>query len=330
MRREIERYWIEPTEVDTPPNRLAWHQVMPEHPLLNYYQRSHKSRAYRITDFLPRPRLHNTSLYSDHLRTINVEDVLGFVFNADDGEDYAVGVHLDRGFNDHERLLMDQVRPHVIRSAGNAISVSRITEENAVLRKSLNAAGHGVIALAADRHIRFATPLALRWVTEYFGAPSGTDNLPEALDLWVRRHDEGFRRTLDIPPPREPLVIEREGRRLSVRSFLEEGAIVLLLEERCTSIPPESLAPLGLTPRETQILAQVAHGRTNIEIGAALSISPRTVQAHLEHIFQRIGVETRTAAAAKAFEINRVVSGHRTDEEGSKTFLRTRLNATRR
>jgi len=44
-------------------------------------------------------------------------------------------------------------------------------------------------------------------------------------------------------------------------------------------------------------LALVAAGKTNGEIAAVLVISARTVQKHLEHIFQKLGVETRTAAA---------------------------------
>jgi len=47
-------------------------------------------------------------------------------------------------------------------------------------------------------------------------------------------------------------------------------------------------------------LALVAAGKTNAEIAAILAISPRTVQKHLEHIFQKLGVETRTAAAIRA------------------------------
>jgi len=47
----------------------------------------------------------------------------------------------------------------------------------------------------------------------------------------------------------------------------------------------------------------VSRGKTNREISIILSISPRTVQKHLEHIFQKLGVETRTAAAAKGLSI---------------------------
>jgi hypothetical protein len=47
----------------------------------------------------------------------------------------------------------------------------------------------------------------------------------------------------------------------------------------------------------------VAQGKTNKEIGVILDLSPRTVQKHLEHIYRKIYVESRTAAAAKAYEM---------------------------
>ncbi len=63
---------------------------------------------------------------------------------------------------------------------------------------------------------------------------------------------------------------------------------------------PEAAARLtqaGLTPREAEVLGWLAKGKTNRDIGQILALSPRTVNKHLEHIFQKLGVETRTAAA---------------------------------
>lgn len=53
---------------------------------------------------------------------------------------------------------------------------------------------------------------------------------------------------------------------------------------------------IPLSPRESEILSRVATGMTNRQIAAALSISPRTVGAHLLTIYGKLGVHTRTAA----------------------------------
>jgi DNA-binding CsgD family transcriptional regulator len=62
-----------------------------------------------------------------------------------------------------------------------------------------------------------------------------------------------------------------------------------------------ALPVLGeLTPREHEVIELVACGKTNREIAQLLWISPNTVRAHLEHIFEKLGVTNRTAAAAQA------------------------------
>ncbi|MNG27596.1 Transcriptional regulatory protein DegU [compost metagenome] len=55
-----------------------------------------------------------------------------------------------------------------------------------------------------------------------------------------------------------------------------------------------------LTGREVEVLEWVACGKTNRDIGEILGLSPRTVNKHLEHVYVKLGVETRTAAAALA------------------------------
>lgn len=61
---------------------------------------------------------------------------------------------------------------------------------------------------------------------------------------------------------------------------------------------PASLA--GLTDRKRQVLERVAKGGTNAAIDRALEVSPRTIAKHLEHIYRKLGVASRAAAAAQS------------------------------
>ena len=70
------------------------------------------------------------------------------------------------------------------------------------------------------------------------------------------------------------------------------------MEERVSMLSDQSLERFGLTPREVEILHLVAQGKTNKEIAADLYISPLTVRTHLEHIYEKLGVGSRTEAAA--------------------------------
>ncbi len=56
----------------------------------------------------------------------------------------------------------------------------------------------------------------------------------------------------------------------------------------------------GLTDRELEVLQQAGEGLTNKQIGETLFISARTVQGHLQNIYQKLGVSTRTEAVALA------------------------------
>lgn len=60
---------------------------------------------------------------------------------------------------------------------------------------------------------------------------------------------------------------------------------------------------LKLTRREAEVLLWVSHGKSSSDISELLTISPRTVQKHLEHVYEKLGVETRSAAAAMALRV---------------------------
>jgi len=65
---------------------------------------------------------------------------------------------------------------------------------------------------------------------------------------------------------------------------------------------PAGFDALPVTPREREVLTWLAAGKTDKEIGEILGMSPRTVQKHLQHIYEKLGVETRTAAVMRAME----------------------------
>ena len=81
-----------------------------------------------------------------------------------------------------------------------------------------------------------------------------------------------------------------------------EAAQAEAVHERLGAHRPAPESPDGLTRRECEVLALVADGRSNREIGEALFISDRTVARHLTNIFHKIGVTSRTQAARYAID----------------------------
>jgi DNA-binding CsgD family transcriptional regulator len=72
-----------------------------------------------------------------------------------------------------------------------------------------------------------------------------------------------------------------------------------------------SHAALGLTHREIEVMACIAEGKTNAETAELLSIAPGTVKKHLDHIYEKLGVGTRTEAVVSAMGIPPVVGAQR-------------------
>ena len=98
---------------------------------------------------------------------------------------------------------------------------------------------------------------------------------------------------------------DEEGSRL-------ELGVALAAFERLGAVPDAlatsrllgdaSALPAGLTPREAEVLRLVAAGKTNRDIAVELVISEHTVARHLQNMFAKLGVSSRSAATAFAFE----------------------------
>jgi non-specific serine/threonine protein kinase len=90
------------------------------------------------------------------------------------------------------------------------------------------------------------------------------------------------------------------GRQLSPQDAVNEAR-----SELADTAPADTSGatlPCGITPRELEVLRLLRAGLTNREIGARLFISPRTAQTHVQHVYAKLGVDSRAAAAAYAVE----------------------------
>jgi len=83
---------------------------------------------------------------------------------------------------------------------------------------------------------------------------------------------------------------------LELRNVLEKGGGLA----DAAVLTASRLQKIGLTPREAEVLHWVAQGKSNGDVAIILESSPRTVAKHIEHIFLKLGVESRTAAVAEA------------------------------
>ncbi len=93
------------------------------------------------------------------------------------------------------------------------------------------------------------------------------------------------------------------GLRVAHSTRADTDVVLWMLEETPPQPTPALLEPLGLTPREAEILFWIAHGKTNGEIGVILGMASNTVKKHVYNLLPKLGLETRIAAALRAMEV---------------------------
>jgi CheY-like chemotaxis protein/DNA-binding CsgD family transcriptional regulator len=174
--------------------------------------------------------------------------------------------------------------------------------EKRQVRNALDAFGYASITVrACDGRLMWQTPLARDLLMDYYGTDAPTTPIP--VLQWLRSHVD--RRDLLREPPR--LSIEIGPKRLTFRLHQQIGDsegggdwLIIMQEVSDASVIESMALSFKLTPKEAEVLYWVVKGKTNRDIGDILGSSPMTVKKHLEHVFVKLGVETRTAAAGMA------------------------------
>jgi DNA-binding CsgD family transcriptional regulator len=238
-------------------------------------QQIHQSfAAVKYSNVLSRRELRRTPAYNLMLEPLGIKDILELRLRI--GPPHRIAKfgfdRLGRDFTARDRAVLDVLHLHLVQLLRAGEARSRLRAALA-LHESTRAA---IVLLEADGRVEFASSAARELLERYFGAPG--EQLPAPLASWLRERLRGA--------TSEPLRVDVGDRYLSVEPV--DGA--LLLEEQ-RRLP-------RLTAREREILDLVAEGRTNAEIAERLWVSPGTVRRHLENIYAKLGVHTRTAAVA--------------------------------
>ena len=291
----------------------AFEHYMSEHPVVRHSATTGDGTARKISDFLTEPEYHRLGMYNEAFRPAGFEYQMSVVLPGP--TPVLIGLVANRGpddvdFSERDRLIMNLLRPHLVQAIQNAEQHAALSARAAEARGALEALDRGVVVL--DRSLAVKSWTRRAWVaaTRHFpDHPPTPTRLPEPLARWALSRLRGG----DVAAVLAPLVIERDEARLTARLIpdlaggLAGGQFVLVLDERIDSPGAECnrLLSLGLTEREAEVLCWVARGQTNRAIGQQLGLSPRTVQKHLEHVFAKLAVDTRTAAADKAREAMR-------------------------
>jgi DNA-binding CsgD family transcriptional regulator len=202
-------------------------------------------------------------------------------------------------FTERDRLILNLLHPHICQAYCNAQQHQRLAQELNQLQQFLHHLG--VVVIDIEGKIQSIAPQAAIWLETYFSKPTGSLKLPDHLWSWVKHQATVLTQATDLLPAYLPLHIEQAGRELVIRLVVDplDARYFLLLEEQTVACL-HSLALLGLSQRETEVLSWVMQGKDNKTISAHLNIQISTVCKHLENIYLKWGVQSRTEAIAQA------------------------------
>jgi DNA-binding CsgD family transcriptional regulator len=294
----------------TPAMERTIQQYFGTHPIAQQMPRT-LNGVYKISDFISRQEFHSIEgLYQQFLRLLDTEDQMIFFLSNVNPISWSKLLQTDItlvGFSTHrywgkfterDRSILSLLRPHLSQSYNNAQHYHQLQQERDRVQQSLNHIG--AIVLDSEGRVQSISPQASVWLSIYFTVSTCSGLLPDRLWSWVKYQVSCLHEAIDRHTCL-PLRIQQAGRELIIRMVIEppgDRYILLLDEQTLSSLALLSL--LGLSERETEVLGLVIQGKNNKAIASKLNIRYSTIRKHLEHIYTKWGVNSRTEAIAYA------------------------------
>jgi len=276
-----------------------------QHPLVQHFVRTGDPSAKQITDFLGQKAFESLGIYAELYQPMRMRKQMAITI-ASSGSG-VLGAIVNRGSRDFtvaDRQMLDMLGRHLTQAYQNAELATRLEDERAALSAAAQNVGLGVILLDGEGEIVSLSQRADE-LLQHIDARAGSPRvLPVAVLQWFRHL---LSRPIDGRAVLNRISLPYAGGAsvMIVRSAgsPRPGRHTLVLEPDPAAIRPGALVAAGLTNREAEVLQWIAQGKTNNDIASILGTSPRTVQKHVERLFQKLNVETRIAAVARVREL---------------------------
>ncbi len=299
------RYVMLPENFPVPPDgaeiflRNAEH-----HPLMAYVERTGDGSARKISDLLTPGEWHANPMYAEFYLPMGIEHQIAITLPAP--RPVLVGIAISRStsdFEERDREVLDLIRPFLAQSWRNAREQAMVRSLLSSLSDSLTAEATGVIQVTEP--LAELTPGSLTLLYRFFGRPGSSSPLPRRVEQWLAAQRHRLDDSAHGLRLGKPLIASVDGRRLVLRHLpaTRWHADVILLREARDDQAAVQLTAAGLTPREVEVLRLVAEGATNAQVASTLHVAASTVKRHLDHIYAKLGVRSRTQAAAAARDL---------------------------
>ena len=286
-----------------PPNALsnadiaAFNRYFHSHPLVRYHAAHQDGGAHRISDSLPTRAFRRTPLYGEYYQRIGIAHAIAVPLHVDDRTLVSFVLNrTHRDFNDRERADLDIVRTPLALAYRHVTLLADARRTIARYRQWVETEGWAEVNVRKGFKILAASRrgCALLAAVCPGARPRVGGALPTAIEDWLRCAARGSRAFASSRLPEGAPVVALHAMRGAMGKWL------LYLREDADACRRETLDnELPLTPREHEILHWVASGKSDAQVASIVGASVRTVQKHLEHVYAKLGVESRTAAAMR-------------------------------
>ncbi len=277
-----------------------------EHPLVRYHAQNPDGASHRISDSQPAPIFQRTALYNDYYRNVGIEHAIAVPLFVDSS--LLVSFVLNRkgrDFSERDREVLDLVRRPLAALYRNALALDGVHQALMQVTADTSDDGWMLVSLDAARRVSGIAPRVDPWFNAAFaGACTGIGALlPAGLERAVAEQFAAIDGAFMIAAT--PCAVEGRGCRCTVQVLWrgDPARDALVLIRRVSGAVAKPAPAPVLTVREREVLQWVAAGKTNAQIADILSASPRTVGKHLENIYAKLGVETRTAAVNRGMAL---------------------------
>ena len=309
--------WLSYNEIDllNPANTLAilkpespeffqqlfprFREVAHQHPLITRQLESPNFPVHKISDFLRQEEYHRLELYRDVYRHLGVEYQIAATLKLEPDRITAFALsRRQNDFTERDRAILEMLRPHLV-IAFNHLAVAG--ERQNLLdcaRLALKEFSSATIIVNTQGRILYHVGPGLQWI----GA-ARSESLPAAMTHWISEYPLNSRR--------KAMCLTAPAGEVHIRAVptTSRNRILLVLTLDGDSPSSQGDNDFGLTPRENEVARWICRGKSNADIAAILGISPRTVHKHVEHIFARLGVESRVALTVRLLEHRPLVNG---------------------
>ncbi|MDR3460203.1 MAG: LuxR C-terminal-related transcriptional regulator [Verrucomicrobiae bacterium] len=271
--------------------------VAHQHPLIIGQMQADDFPVHKISDFLAQEDFHRLELYQDVYRHMGVEYQIAATIKLEPDRITAFALARQRSdYTERDRAILEMLRPHLV-IALNSLALAG--ERQSILddtELALNELASATLIVDRQDRILYHTGPGLNWI----GAAS-RGILPVQISRWLNQAVMSARRqTMSLNTGAGEIRIRY------VPTDSPQRRLLVLTAETLRQMTAVQTNDFGLSKRQLEVARAIGQGKTNTEIASIMGISPRTVQKHIEHIFEKMGVKTRVAVASKLHVFPRI------------------------